>query len=93
MTKLELVQKLSAQTGVNIISVQQIVQLTLDGIVDVLVTEKRLELRDFGVFEVRLRKARRARNPRTGISVDVPERNGVTFKPGRNMQSRVNTAP
>ena len=93
MTKFELVQKLSAQTGVNIVSVRQIVQLTLDGIVDVLVTEKRLELRDFGVFKVHTRKARKARNPRTGAMVDVPERSGVTFKPGRIMQNRVNTLP
>jgi DNA-binding protein HU-beta/integration host factor subunit beta len=63
--------------------VKQAVQLVLDGIIEVLVTERRLELRDFGVFEVRVRKARQARNPRTGAVVMVPAKAVVSFKPGR----------
>ena len=46
-------------------------------------------MRNFGVFEVKQRKARKARNPRTGDKVDVPPKNVVTFKPGKEMEERV----
>ena len=51
--------------------------------------EGRVELRDFGVFQVKRRKARKARNPRTGHQVDVPEKLVVTFKPGKLMEAKV----
>ncbi len=51
--------------------------------------EGRVELRDFGVFQVKKRKARKARNPRTGHQVDVPEKLVVTFKPGKLMEAKV----
>jgi DNA-binding protein HU-beta/integration host factor subunit beta len=69
--------------------IKRIVQMTLDGIIDVLTAEGRLELRNFGVFEVRSRKPRKARNPRTGQEVMVPERKVVTFKPGKLMEERI----
>ena len=49
----------------------------------------RIELRNFGVFEVKQRKARKARNPRTGDKVNVPPKNVVTFKPGKEMEELV----
>ena len=58
-------------------------------IVDTLVEDKRIELRNFGVFEVKQRAARKARNPRTGEKVFVPEKFVVTFKPGKEMEERV----
>src|SRR5262245_2915934 len=67
----------------------KIVQLTFDAIVDTLLEDKRIELRNFGVFEVKQRKARKARNPRTGDRVDVPPKNVVTFKPGKEMEELV----
>jgi integration host factor subunit beta len=54
-----------------------------------LATEGRIELRGFGVFEVKKRKARKARNPRTGEAVLVPETSTVSFKAGREIQERV----
>ncbi len=54
-----------------------------------LVTDERIELRNFGVFAVKRRAARKARNPKTGVSVDVPEKLVVTFKPGKIMEQRV----
>jgi hypothetical protein len=54
-----------------------------------LVRDGRIELRNFGVFEVKRRAARRARNPRTGDKVYVPPKNVVTFKPGKEMEERV----
>jgi urease beta subunit len=53
------------------------------------VEERRIELRNFGVFEVKQRAARKARNPRTGQRVDVPQKFVVTFKPGKQMEERV----
>ena len=49
----------------------------------------RMELRNFGVFEVKRRAARKARNPRTGAKVFVPEKFVVTFKPGKEMEKRI----
>src|SRR5437868_11652681 len=68
---------------------KEIVQQTFDAIVDTLLAEKRIELRNFGVFEVKQRKARKARNPRTGERVDVPPKSVVTFKPGKGMENRI----
>src|SRR5262245_7935824 len=68
---------------------KEIVQKTFDAIVETLVQEGRIELRNFGVFEVKRRAARKARNPRTGERVDVPEKFVVTFKPGKEMEERV----
>ena len=51
--------------------------------------EVRIELRDFGVFEVKKRAARKARNPRTGEQVEVPRKHVVTFKPGKYMEAKV----
>ena len=64
-------------------------QKTLDAIVNVLATEGRIELRNFGVFLVKKRKARQCRNPWTGEKVDVGERMTVTFKSGRSVEQRV----
>ncbi len=50
---------------------------------------ERIELRNFGVFEVKRRAPRKARNPRTGDKVFVPEKYVVTFKPGKEMEERV----
>ncbi len=71
------------------LATKEIVQWTFDAIIDTLVEEGRIELRNFGVFEVRQRKPRKARNPRTGDRVDVPPKNVVTFQPGKEMEERV----
>jgi integration host factor subunit beta len=60
-----------------------------DGIIDTSEKERRIELRNFGVFEVKQRKPRTGRNPRTGEPVSVPAKFVVTFKPGREMEERV----
>src|SRR2546422_5969510 len=68
---------------------KEIVQWTFDAIVETLIRDGRIELRNFGVFEVKRRKPRKARNPRTGERVDVDAKNVVTFKPGKEMEERV----
>jgi nucleoid DNA-binding protein len=89
VTKKEIVKQISDRLGLTQLKTKEIVQLTFDAIVETLLEEKRIELRNFGVFEVKLRKARKARNPRTGDKVDVPPKHVVTFKPGKEMEERV----
>ena len=88
-TKKEIVKAISEQTGLTQLKTKEIVQQTFDAIVDTLVAHKRIELRNFGVFEVKKRAARKARNPRTGERVEVAEKYVVTFKPGKEMEERV----
>jgi nucleoid DNA-binding protein len=89
VTKKEIVKTISDEIGLTQLKTKEIVQKTFDAIVETLVEERRIELRNFGVFEVKRRAARRARNPRTGAKVDVPEKFVVTFKPGKEMEERV----
>ena len=89
MTKKEIVKQISEKLGLTQLKTKEIVQQTFDAIVDTLLVEKRIELRNFGVFEVKRRKARKARNPRTGERVDVEPKYVVTFKPGKEMEERV----
>ena len=89
MTKKEIVKQISDRIGQTQLKTKEIVQMTFDAIVDTLLEAGRIELRNFGVFEVKQRKARKARNPRTGDRVDVPPKFVVTFKPGKDMEERV----
>jgi integration host factor subunit beta len=89
VTKKEIVKQISEQLGLTQLKTKEIVQQTFDAIIETLLVEKRIELRNFGVFEVKRRKARKARNPRTGEKVDVEPKNVVTFKPGKEMEERV----
>jgi nucleoid DNA-binding protein len=93
MTKKEIAKKISEQFGITHLLALQAVQMVFDGITQTLVDESRIELRNFGVFAVKKRRARKARNPRTGENVSVPERTVVTFKPGREMEARVSGHP
>ena len=89
MTKKEIVKTISDDIGLTQLKTKEIVQKTFNAIVNTLVEEGRIELRNFGVFEVKKRAARKARNPRTGDKVFVPEKYVVTFKPGKEMEERV----
>ena len=89
MTKKEIVKKISEDINLTQLKTKDIVQRTLDAIIQTLVSEGRIELRNFGVFEVKQRAPRKARNPRTGDKVYVPSKNVVTFKPGKEMEELV----
>jgi integration host factor subunit beta len=89
VTKKEIVKTISDEIGLTQLRTKEIVQKTFDAIVEALVAERRIELRNFGVFEVKQRAARKARNPRTGAKVFVPEKFVVTFKPGKEMEEKV----
>lgn len=89
MTKKEIVKAISDKLGLTQLKTKEIVQNTFDAIIETLVAEKRIELRNFGVFEVKRRAPRKARNPRTSQEVYVEEKFVVTFKPGKEMELRV----
>ena len=89
MTKKEIVKAISEEIGLTQLKTKEIVQKTFDAIVETLVSDRRIELRNFGVFEVKKRAARKARNPRTSEAVYVAEKYVVTFKPGKEMEERV----
>jgi nucleoid DNA-binding protein len=90
MTKRDLVSHISNETGMIQMDVQKIVQLTLDGISDAVARGQKVELRNFGVFEVRTRKPRVGRNPNEpNTNVTIPSRTVVRFKPGKEMRESV----
>lgn len=89
MTKKEIVKAISEEIGMTQLKTKEIVQKTFNAIVDTLVKHGRVELRNFGVFEVKQRNPRKARNPRTGQRVDVPRKAVITFKPGKEMEERL----
>jgi nucleoid DNA-binding protein len=89
ITKKELVNRIADQTGQTKVVVKDVLQRFLDEIIDELSVGNRLEFREFGVFEVRERAARRAQNPRTLEKVSVPAKRVVKFKVGRLMRERV----
>jgi DNA-binding protein HU-beta/integration host factor subunit beta len=89
VTKKEIVKQISERIGLTQLKTKEIVQQTFDAIVETLLEAGRIELRNFGVFEVKMRKARKARNPRTGERVDVEPKKVVTFKPGKEMEEKV----
>ena len=89
MTKKEIVKQISEELELTQLKTKEIVQKTFDSIIETLLQEGRIELRNFGVFEVKRRKARKARNPRTGEKVDVGPKMVVTFKPGKEMEEKI----
>ena len=89
ITKKELVNRIAERTGQTKVITKEVIQQFLDEIVLELARGNRLEFREFGVFEVKPRQARRAQNPRTLEKVDVPPKRVVKFKVGRIMRDRV----
>jgi len=90
MTKHDLVLQISEETGLPQQKVHQVVQKTFDYITEALARGEKVELRNFGVYEVKTRKARVGRNPNTPqINVPIPARAVVRFKAGKEMRDRV----
>ncbi len=89
ITKKNIVKSISHEIGLTQKVTKEIVEKVFDAIVDSLVVNQRLELRNFGVFEVKRRAARLGRNPKTSREVTIPEKYVVTFKAGKEMEERV----
>lgn len=88
-TKKELIERIAGQTNQNRAQVKKTVQAFLDTVIDELSNGNRLELRDFGVFEIRERAPRTAQNPKTLERVEVPAKKTVKFKVGRLMKAGI----
>ena len=89
ITKKDLIDFIADQTQQPRTAVKRTVQCFLDNVIQRLSEGKRLELRHFGVFEIQIRAARTAQNPKTMEPVTVPERKTVKFKIGRLMRDRL----
>jgi len=89
VTKKELIDRIAEKSATKRAIVKRILQTFLDEIIDELASGNRLEFRDFGVFESKIRAARTAQNPKTLERVDVPAKRTVKFKIGRVMKSRL----
>ena len=91
-TKKDIVKTIAEESWLTQQSAKNLVQKTLNSIVQMLADHGRIELRNYSVFECRERKARVGRNPKTGESVDVPAKFVVTFKPGKEMEEKIREA-
>lgn len=89
MAKIELAMRIALEVELPVNQVQRIVQLVLDNLIDAVVEDGRLELRGFGILYIKECRPRRARNPRTGVSVQVPAHKTVKFKPGKEIVDRI----
>lgn len=89
MTKKDMAKAIAEDLNITAQLTKVVIQRTFAAIIETLETEGRIELRNFGVFEVRNRKPRKARNPRTGEGVEVPSRRGVSFKASKEMTARI----
>jgi len=91
ITKKELVNRIAQSTQAKRVLVKATVQNFLDEVISELAKGNRLEFRDFGIFETKIRTARTAQNPKTLEQVHVPAKRAVKFKMGRLMKQKVNT--
>ena len=89
ITKKEMIGRVAKITGNEQVVAKTIIQSFLDSIMTELGKGNRLEFRDFGVFEVKQRKGRKAQNPKTLEPVVVPPTRTVKFKVGRIMKQTV----
>jgi nucleoid DNA-binding protein len=90
LTKRELVMRISEETGLIQAQVLEVLQKTLDQISAALAKSDKVELRNFGVFEVKITKVRVGRNPRRPeTDVPIPARAMVKFKAGKDMKAEV----
>ena len=90
LTKRDIVVRISEETGMIQSQVFDVVQKTLDQIAEALAKGDKVELRNFGVFDVKIRKARVGRNPnRPETDVPIPARAMVKFKAGKEMRAEV----
>ena len=90
MTKRDIVVRIAKETGLIQSEVAEVVQKTLDYIADELAEGNTIELRNFGVFECKVRKSRKGRNPnKPQDEVVIPERVVVKFRAGKELKDRV----
>ncbi len=92
ITKKVVIDRIAENTNTRRAVVKPVIQSFLDEIIEELAKNNRLEFRDFGVFETKMRAARRAQNPKTMEQVQVPAKRNVKFKMGRLMKQKMNAS-
>ncbi len=92
ITKKVVIDRIAENTKTRRAVVKPVIQSFLDEIIDELAKNNRLEFRDFGVFETKMRAARKAQNPKTMEQVHVPAKRNVKFKMGRLMKQKINAS-
>ncbi|OHB62104.1 MAG: hypothetical protein A2168_07405 [Planctomycetes bacterium RBG_13_50_24] len=90
ITKKDIIDRIAENTDTQRAVVKPVIQSFLDEIIEELAKNNRLEFRDFGVFEPKIRAARKAQNPKTMEQVRVPAKRNVKFKMGRLMKQKIN---
>ena len=93
VTKRELARRVAERAAMPQAQTLELVQLTLEAISEALLEERRLELRGFGIFEIKTRAARKARDPRTKTTMDVPPRNTVSFRASQSLKDALAELP
>jgi len=93
MTKADLVEQVAEKTGLTRTDVAVVVDSFLDTIKQAMEKNHNIEIRGFGTFKIKLRKARKARNPRTGDEVPVPDRKVPVFKPSNEFKDLITRLP
>ena len=93
VTKKDLIDRIAEKEDCKRILVKRVIQTFLDSIIEELGNGNRLEFRDFGVFESKVRAARQAQNPKTMDKVNVPSKRTVKFKVGRVLKARLHDTP
>lgn len=89
MRKEDLIQRIHEETGVEPARIKPVINAFMEGIKAALLRGETIELRGFGTFELKSRKARTAKNPGTGVSVFVPARKVAWFEPGRELKKKL----
>ncbi len=89
MTKADIVEHIAEETGLTKTDTALVVEGVIETLKEALITGTTVEIRGFGTFKIKQRAARRARNPRTGEPVDIPEKFVPTFKPSRDLKDAV----
>lgn len=89
MTKADLVEMVASKTGLTRSDVAAVVDEFLESVKKTLENGNNIEIRGFGTFKIKARKARKARNPRTGEEVPVPDRKVPVFKPSNEFKGLI----
>jgi len=89
ITRSELLERVAERQGLSIKEVDGAIKSILDGLIAALANGKRIEVRGFGSFSLHYRKPRNGRNPKSGVTVELPGKHVVHFKPGKELRERV----
>lgn len=93
MIKADIMQEIAKKLDMKSKDALAVVDGIVDSMKDVLKEHRRIEIRDFGVFQVKTRKARVGRNPRNKVEYPIPERNVLTFRLGKELKKSLANAP